>query len=98
MNLTLFTAAFIIQLVGHRIGDYLFQTDWQAQNKTKDWWARWKHCVVYSLTISLMMLMLVNWKVAVVIYGITFLEHYWIDSRKPIVWWKTLLETKLQNR
>lgn len=98
MDLILFCTAFIIQFVGHRIGDYLFQTDWQAQNKAKDGIARLKHVLVYSSTISLMMLIVFDWRLCVLVWGITFLEHFWIDSRNPIIAWKTFLETKIAKQ
>ena len=98
MNLTLFCTAFILQFVGHRMGDYLFQTDWQAQKKAKDVVARCKHCLVYSLTISGVMMILFNWQVCIMVFLLTFLEHTFIDSRKPIVWWKTTLERVVGNK
>lgn len=98
MSLAIFSAAFIIQLVGHRIGDYLFQTDWQAQNKAKNKEARARHVLVYSLTISLLMLVTFTPAVAIFVFAITFLEHFWIDSRKPIIAWKTFLETKIARQ
>lgn len=98
MNLTLFCTAFILQFVGHRIGDYLFQTDWQAQNKAKNGIARFKHCAVYSLTISTMLLFIISWQAAVIVFMLTMVEHSLIDSRDPIVWWKTTLERVVGNK
>lgn len=95
MDLALFSTAFILQFIGHRVGDYLFQTDWQAQNKSKNSWARFKHCFIYSLTITLIMLLVVDWKTAVIIFGLTIFEHYIIDSRKPVVGWKNFLEKRI---
>lgn len=54
MNLLLFCVAFIFQYVGHRIGDYLLQTNYQAQNKANNFISRFKHYLVYSLTILLL--------------------------------------------
>lgn len=98
MNLTLLCTAFILQFVGHRMGDYLFQTDWQAQNKAKNKIARADHCVVYSITIALLMLIAFKWQTAVIVFALTFLEHMFIDSRKPIIWWKTRLERVAGNK
>lgn len=98
MEEALFSTAFIIQLVGHRMGDYLFQTDYQAQNKAKSGIARYKHCFVYALTIGLMMGFAFKWQMMLAVFGLTFIEHYIIDSRKPIVWWKKTLEKVVGNK
>lgn len=37
------------QLILHLIGDYVTQSDWMAQNKTKSTWAAFCHATVYSL-------------------------------------------------
>lgn len=36
-------------LLTHLVGDYLIQSDWMAQNKTKRWWPAWVHALVYGL-------------------------------------------------
>jgi Protein of unknown function (DUF3307) len=38
----------LIQLILHLVGDYLTQSDWMAQNKTKHSWPAFCHAVVYS--------------------------------------------------
>ncbi|WP_134682557.1 DUF3307 domain-containing protein [Brevibacillus migulae] len=98
MDLTLFCTAFILQLVGHRIGDYLLQTDWQANNKTKHNGALVEHVTVYSITIGLIMLLAFDWIIAMCVFALTFLEHLWIDTRKPVIAWKNFLERRLAGR
>jgi len=98
MDLLLFCTAFIIQFVGHRMGDYLFQTDWQAQNKIINNYARFAHCLVYSLTIGLLLFPFFGFTVSVSAFFLTLTEHYFIDNRKPIIWWKTFLETKIAKQ
>lgn len=44
----------MIQLILHLIGDYITQSDWMAQNKTKAWWPAWCHATVYSLPFLLL--------------------------------------------
>lgn len=39
----------MIQLILHLIGDYVTQSDWMAQNKTKANWPAFVHAVLYSL-------------------------------------------------
>lgn len=98
MNLTLFCTAFILQFVGHRIGDFLLQTDKQAQNKATNGIYRADHCVVYSVTISLIMLIAFKWQIAVIVLGLTFIEHIYIDSRKPVIAYKKWLERVSGNK
>lgn len=41
------------QLLCHLFGDYVLQSDWMAQNKTKAFWPAWVHAWVYSLPFAL---------------------------------------------
>jgi hypothetical protein len=43
----------MLQLILHLIGDYVTQSDWMAQNKTKRSWPALCHAVVYSLPFLL---------------------------------------------
>jgi len=87
-----FCTLFITQFVGHRIGDYLLQTNTQALKKTTDEDALIRHCLVYSITIALLVLAMFNWKYALVVLFLTLAEHLFIDTRKPVIWWKMLIE------
>lgn len=98
MNLPLFAALFILQFVGHRVGDYLFQTDVQANLKTTNSWARFKHCFVYSTTVAAFTLFVIPWQASLFIWGLTLLEHFNVDTRKPVIWWKNFVEKKLARR
>lgn len=42
------------QLLFHFIGDYLTQTNWMANNKTKSWWPAFVHAFVYTLPFFLL--------------------------------------------
>ena len=37
------------QIVAHLVGDYVLQSDWMANTKTKSWWPAFCHALVYSL-------------------------------------------------
>jgi hypothetical protein len=39
----------IPQLLCHLWGDYLLQSDWMAQNKTKRFWPAYTHSIIYTL-------------------------------------------------
>lgn len=42
------------QILLHLIGDYVTQSDWMAQNKTKSTWAAFCHATVYALPFALL--------------------------------------------
>ncbi len=41
------------QLILHLIGDYITQSQWMAENKTKRFWPAWAHAIAYSLPFLL---------------------------------------------
>lgn len=43
----------VLALILHMVGDYLTQTDWMANNKTKAHWPAFSHAFVYSLPFLL---------------------------------------------
>lgn len=92
IDLGLFSALFITQFVGHRIGDYLLQTNVQALQKTTNENALIRHCLTYSVAIFWLMLMMFGWKFAVITFLFTLAEHLFIDTRKPVIWWKNFIE------
>lgn len=59
------------QLILHLIGDYLTQSDWMAQNKTKSTWAAFVHATIYSLPF----LLIASWSAWFVIWA----THLLID-------------------
>jgi hypothetical protein len=50
----LFEAKDVEQAILHLIGDYITQTDWMANEKTKRTWAAFCHATVYSLPFCLL--------------------------------------------
>lgn len=36
-------------LLAHLVGDYLIQSHWMANEKTKRWWPAWAHALTYGL-------------------------------------------------
>ena len=74
------------QLILHLVGDYVTQSDWMAQNKTKSTWAAFCHATVYSLpflAISSLNAWLVIW-----------ITHLLIDRfrlARYVVWAKNVL-------
>jgi len=65
--------------IGHLLGDFVLQTDWQAMNKKKHtlrgWWACSVHCALYTLAVCAC----TGWwskRLAVLV----FLSHFPIDK------------------
>lgn len=62
-------------IVCHVVGDYLFQTEYMAREKSKDWYVLFVHCVCYCVPF-------------IYIFGldfriiILFLTHMMVDALK----------------
>lgn len=77
----------MIQLILHGIGDYFFQTDYQALNKKKAGWAGFWACLKHCITYSLPFLFIGSWQAVSVI----FITHFIIDRTNIIAYalaWK----------
>jgi len=61
----------VIQLILHLFGDYVTQSDWMAQNKTKSTWAAFCHATMYSAPFFF----IGSWKALLVIWS----THLLID-------------------
>lgn len=60
----------MLQLILHLVGDYVTQSDWMANNKTKRSWPAFCHAVVYSLPF---LILKPSWTAFAVILGTHFL-------------------------
>lgn len=71
------------QLILHLIGDYITQSDWMAQNKTKSTWAAFWHATIYSIPFAF----IASWPAWFVIWS----THLLIDRfrlARYVVWLK----------
>lgn len=59
----------------HLVGDYLFQSDYLAANKGKDWYILFVHCALYSLPF--LIIFGLTYRI-----GILFATHIVIDVLK----------------
>lgn len=78
------------QLLAHLWGDYILQSDWMANNKTKSSFAASVHANVYSLPF---LLFAPSWKAMLVIS----MSHFLIDRyrlARYVVWAKNFLAPK----
>lgn len=77
-------------LIGHFVGDYLFQTGWMATNKMKRIDALVVHSAVYTATVFLFSLFSVKLSVAAVLA--IFFSHIAIDQGSFVRWWTTFVQ------
>ena len=80
LNLTLFEALFLT----HFISDWLFQTQWEAMNKSKKWPPLIVHSFIYSLFFIPVFYF---YKVNFIYLLVLFFSHAILDNRKFEFWW-----------
>ncbi len=74
----------MIQLLLHLIGDYLTQSHWMAENKTKRSWPALVHAVIYSLPFLIL-------KPSLAAFAVILGTHFLIDRfrlARFVVWAK----------
>lgn len=78
------------QIVAHLIGDYVLQSDWMANVKTK----RWAPAVAHALTYTLVFLLLTfSWKALLFIFATHLvIDHYRLA--RYVCWAKNFLAPK----
>lgn len=75
------------QLLAHAIGDYVLQSDWMANEKTKRSIAAFAHVITYGLPF---LFLRPSWKAYIVIVGTHFVIDRWRLARF-VVWAKNWL-------
>lgn len=73
----------IIGFILHLIGDYLFQNDWMATEKTRNSGAAFAHASIYSMPFWLVCDS--AW------WSLIFVSHYWIDRHRLAQYWIMLV-------
>lgn len=58
-------AKFVKIILCHAVGDYLFQTDYMAAMKGKDWYVLFIHCVCYCVPFAFTFG--IDWRLAVML-------------------------------
>lgn len=87
---------FLYLIVGHAVGDFLLQTSWQAENKSRIWKALITHSLVYSIVIYL--LALVAEGISLISIAVIFLSHVLLDKGSIVDWWlKTIKKEHTNN-
>ncbi|HEU5141494.1 MAG TPA: DUF3307 domain-containing protein [Bacillales bacterium] len=82
---------FDILLVGHFVGDFLFQTNWMAVNKSKKWSPLFTHCVVYTAVVALFGLM--GGGLSPVGIAVIFVGHVILDRKTFVSFWVRYIQT-----
>lgn len=72
-------------LVGHLIGDWVVQTDYQAGHKTTDWKANQQHMLGYHVVLGLFCALALSAAWTLGIVAVSWLTHSVIDRRWPVV-------------
>lgn len=84
---------FSYMLIGHFIGDYLFQTSWMAMNKTKQWIPLVIHSLIYTLIVTAVVYLgygLLPLNAIILMIG----SHIILDRRTFVKWWvKNVMKT-----
>lgn len=106
------TELFIAMVVGHFVGDFVFQNDWMAQNKKKmnvlGWQSATTHCLVYTITVLCFIYLAIKPELMYIlrIAPFVFMSHFILDKFPVVEWymkffdkqnWDTHLPTKYDS-
>jgi len=72
-------------LIGHLMGDFLFQTSWMAQHKSTKWLPLLTHASVYTLVVGLVGLF--SGGISLVGVAIIFIGHIILDRKTFVSFW-----------
>ncbi|MHB8126729.1 MAG: DUF3307 domain-containing protein [Desulfitobacteriaceae bacterium] len=85
---------FDLLLVAHLIGDFLFQTNWMAKNKTNKYFPLFVHTGLYTIIVAFIAWLSFG---GLPLWGILtiFIVHTILDKRIFVEWWiQTIMMTK----
>lgn len=72
--------------IGHLLGDFILQNDWQAMNKKSPTLKGWIACLVHCLLYTLAVIVCTGWWKWYLIV-LVFLSHFPIDKTYILVRW-----------
>ena len=80
-------------LIGHLIGDFLFQTSWMAMFKATKWLPLIVHCFVYTISVSAVVFLEYG-VLPILAILLLFISHMFLDRRIFVSWWvKHIMKT-----
>lgn len=92
MTITLLNLFYLLSF--HWIGDFIFQTDWQAKNKSKNWTALFRHTISYISVFSLLFVafewdkvvlwMLINWFLHLITDAVTSRINTYLWNKQDV--------------
>lgn len=93
-DLAIFGATYALFHATHGVFDYLLQTGWMGDNKSKRWDALLVHCSVYTFGFALALWFLERFGDVSIssgqfftVLGWIFLTHVFMDNRKFLMWY-----------
>lgn len=82
-------------VIGHLIGDFLFQTSWMAKYKATRWLPLLTHVTIYTLVVGLMGLAAGGLSAAAIV--LIFVSHIFLDRRTFVAFWVKHVQTVKNN-
>lgn len=77
---------FIYLYLGHKIGDYLLQSDKQAKSKQNSWYYLLVHCAIYSLSVIAVPFIFIGYFNLAALFFV-FITHVIIDQGALLHFW-----------
>jgi len=72
-------------LIGHFLGDFVFQNNWMALNKKEQTYPCFIHCTIYSCIVTLFLMQELNFSLFLFLF--IFLSHYILDGTHLVDKW-----------
>ncbi|MEH6938157.1 DUF3307 domain-containing protein [Bacillus sp. JJ664] len=72
-------------LIGHLIGDFLFQTNWMARNKSTKWFPLLTHVSVYTSVV-----VIIGWisgGLSIPAILMIYIGHIFLDRQRFVAFW-----------
>ena len=72
-------------LLGHFLGDFVFQNNWMALNKKENLYPCFVHCLIYSCIVSLLLSQEIT--ISFFLFLFIFISHYILDGTHLVDKW-----------
>ena len=79
--------------IGHLVGDYLLQINWQAEHKKESGLRGWAACLCHCLLWTLSVLFFTGWW-SLLTAGLVFLSHLVLDRTILVLWFLKVARKK----
>ena len=91
---------FEVLLLGHVLGDWLFQTEWQAVNKDHNWRALLTHVLVYHIVIVVLLGLKMGFSYTPIYPVVIFLAifHVLLDRQQFVRWLMKILRITVDRQ